>query len=328
LQKEIPDNNSGILTAIFYLRLYSSTIPWYSCNDIDVFKDDTGMTSMKKILSLFILTLRSLALFSQGEIVEEAKILYRNEKTGSFYLSSNGMGLDYRYGKRVNARNQILYQADFMVVKHPKETRINNYYNNNQTYVFGKINSFFELKGYIGKQHEIYRKNDRGGISIRYNYNIGPVIGILKPIYYEFLYTTGTGINNTYYTRFEQFDASRFQDILGKASFFKGINELAFVPGGTAKIGLSFEYSKDDIKVNALDVGVSLDLYPKAIPIMASNNKNFYFLNLMVGYRIGKVIDISEAAKVKTLKEKMAERKLSRSILKTQKNESQELENF
>jgi hypothetical protein len=286
------------------------------------------MTSIKKILVLCILTIRSLALFSQGEIVEEPKILYRNEKTGSLYLSSNGMGLDYRYGKRVNARNQILYQADFMIVKHPKETKINNYYNNNQIYVFGKLNSFFELKGYIGKQHEIFRKNDRGGISIRYNYNIGPTIGILKPIYYEFLYITGNGLNSGYYSKFEKFSSSRYQDILGKASFFKGINELSFVPGGTAKVGLSFEYSKDDIKVNALDIGVSLDLYPKAIPIMASNNRNFYFLNMMVGYRIGKVIDISEAAKSKTWKEKLTERKLSRTILKSQKKESQELENF
>ncbi len=285
------------------------------------------MTSMKKISSFCILIINSLISYSQGEIVEQQGPLYKNEKSGAAYLSSNGLGLDLRYGKRVNARNQILYQVDFMIVKHPKETRINNNYNNNQSYVFGKVNSFFELKGYIGKQHEMFRKNDRGGISIRYNYNIGPTLGILKPIYYEFLYTTGTGTNG-YYSKIELFNPSKYQDILGKASFFKGFNELSLVPGGTVKAGLSFEYSKDDVKLNALDVGVSLDLYPKAIPIMASNNKNFYFLNLIVGYRIGKVIDISEGARAKTLKEKWAERKLSRTILKDQKKDPRELENF
>jgi len=284
------------------------------------------MSSFKKIFLLCILAFKSLAMFSQGEIVEEPKILYRNEKTGSFYLSSNGMGLDYRYGKRINARNQILYQVDFMMIRHPKETRIsNNYYYNNQSFVFGKVNSFFELKGYLGRQHEIYRKNDRGGISIRYNYNIGPIIGILKPIYYEFVYSTGT---NEYYTKIEKFSTSKFQEILGKASFFKGLNELSFVPGGSVKAGLSFEYSKDDIKLNALEVGVGLDLFPKDIPIMASSQNNFYFLNLTVGYRFGKVIDISEGARPKTWKEKRAENKLSRSIMKDQKKDGKELENF
>jgi hypothetical protein len=285
------------------------------------------MSDFKKILFLCLLLSKSLALFSQGEIVEEAKILYRNEKSGGIYLSSNGIGLDYRYGKRINARNQLLYQMDFMMVKHPKETRIsNNYYYNNQTFVFGKINSFFQLKGYIGRQHESFRKNDRGGISIRYNYNIGPVIGILKPIYYEFVYSNG---QNEFYYKTEKFSTSKFQEILGKASFFKGFNELSFVPGGSAKVGLSFEYSKDDIKLNALEVGVGLDLYPKAIPIMASERNSFYFLNLMVGYRFGKVIDISEAAQSKrTWKEKWAERKLSRSILKEQKSDGKGLENF
>lgn len=243
-----------------------------------------GMSSIEKILLLSILTCKSLILFSQGELVEEPKILYRNEKTAAFYLSSNGMGADYRYGKRVNARNQILYQVEMMLVKHPKETRISNNYYNNQSYVFGKVNSFFELKGYFGKQHEIYRKNDRGGISIRYNYNIGPTIGILKPIYYEFLYTTGTGTNNGYYSKIEKFSTSKYQDILGKASFFKGVNELSLVPGGSVKAGLSFEYSKDDIKLSALEIGIGLDLFPKAIPIMASNINNIiysYYLHIV-----------------------------------------------
>ena len=284
------------------------------------------MSGFEKILFFCLLASKSLTLFSQGEVIEEAKILYRNEKSGSLYLSSNGMGLDYRYGKRINARNQLLYQVDFMMVKHPKETRIsNNYYYNNQTYVFGKTNSFFQLKGYIGKQHESFRKNDRGGISIRYNYNIGPAIGILKPIYYEFVYSTGS---NEFYYQTERFSTSKFQEILGKASFFKGINELSFVPGGSVKTGLSFEYSKDDIKLNALEVGIGVDLYPKAIPIMASERNSFYFLNLTVGYRFGRVIDISEGARSKTWKEKWAERKISRSILKEQKSDGKVLENF
>lgn len=286
------------------------------------------MSNFEKILLFCLLIIKCPGLYSQGEILEEPKILYRNEKTGSFYLSSNGMGLDYRYGKRINARNQTLYQLDFMIVKHPKETRISTNYYNNQSYVFGKVNSFFELKGYLGKQHEIYRKNDKGGISIRYNYNIGPTLGILKPVYYEFIYTTGNPPNNEYYSKIEKFNSSKYQDILGKASFFKGLNELSVVPGGSVKAGLSFEYSKDDIKLNALEVGIGLDLFPKDIQIMATSKNNFYFFNLLVGYRFGRVIDIGEGSKSKTWKEKWAEKKLSRKIMKDQEKDAKALENF
>ncbi len=287
------------------------------------------MSISHKILLTLLFISQSLILFSQGETQEEPKILYRNEKSASLFLSSNGIGADIRYGKRVNARNQILYHVEITSVKHPKEIKISTNYYNNQSFVFGKINNFFELKGYIGKQHEIFRKNDKGGISIRYNYNIGPTIGILKPIYYEVLYGTSSGLNMEYYSKIEKFNTSTHQsNILGKASFFKGFNELSFVPGGTVKAGLSFEYSRDDIKIHALEVAIGLDLFPKDIPILATNSNNFYFFNMMVGYRFGKVIDISEAARSKTWKEKRAERKLSRGIMKDQKQDAKELENF
>jgi len=270
----------------------------------------------------------SIPSFPQGEIVDEPRIFYRNEKSGSVFLSSNGFGADFRYGKRLDARNQILYQAEFMNVKHPKEIKINNYYYyNNQSFVFGKINNCFELKGYYGRQYEVFRKNDKGGLSIRYNYAIGPTIAILKPVYYEVLYTTG--LNMEYYSRIEKFTTSTHQsNILGRASFFKGFNELSFVPGGSARIGFSFEYSRDDVKLHALDAGISFDLFPKEIPIMATDKNSFYFLNLTVGLRFGKVVDISEAAMAGKGKEKRAERKLSRKIIKDQRRNADELENF
>lgn len=282
---------------------------------------------LNKLSIIFFFCLINPVLFSQGELSEEQKILYRNEKSGSLFLSSNGFGADYRFGKRITARNQNLYQVEFMSVKHPKEVKINNYYYNNQSFVFGKINNFFELKGYIGKQHELFRKNDKGGISVRYNYSIGPTLGILKPIYYEVLYTTG--LNLEYFSKIEKFNTSIHQsNILGRASFFKGMNELSFVPGGSARIGLSFEYSRDDVKLHALEAGLSIDLFPKEIAIMATERNNIYFLNLMVGYRFGKVVDVSEAAMAKTWKERRAERKLSREIMKDQKKGDKELENF
>ena len=178
----------------------------------------------------------------------------------------------------------------------------------------------------------MFRKNDKGGISIRYFYAAGPTIGMLKPIYYEISYyappTYPPDPNYDPY-RTEKFNTSIHQsNINGRASFFKGINELSVVPGATAKAGFSFEYSREDAIIHAIEVNLGLDVFPKSIPIMATQTNNFYFLNLTAGYRFGKVIDVSDAATSKSRKQIRQEKKLSRSISKDRKKKEDNLENF
>jgi len=113
---------------------------------------------MLKILRLYssiLFSLLTVNTFSQGEIDEQQKIMLRNEKSGIVYLTSNGIGAGYRYGKRITARNQTMYDFDLMNVKHAKELRVTsnfNYYSS-RTFIFGKLNNFYEIKGSIGKQY-------------------------------------------------------------------------------------------------------------------------------------------------------------------------------
>ncbi len=280
-----------------------------------------------KTYSFIILSILSCEVFSQGEIDDQPKIMLKNEKTGTVFLTSNGIGGGYRYGKRINARNQTLYDIDFMNVKDPKEIRLTSNYNyyNSRSFVFGKQNNFFELKGSLGKQYEMFRKNDKGGISIRYFYAAGPTLGILKPIYYEIRYYS---LLYDYY-KTEKFNTSIHQsNINGKASFFKGFNEISLVPGATAKAGFSFEYSRDEAILHALEVSVGLDVFPRPIPIMATESNNFFFLNMSVGYRFGKVIDVSDAARAKSWKDRWKEQRLSRSVSRDIKSKENNLEDF
>ena len=73
-------------------------------------------------------------------------------------------------------------------------------------------------------------------------------------------------------------------------------------------------YSKDAV-IHALEAGVNLTVYPKKIPIMATDLNSFLFFNLSVGYRFGKIIDISEAARAKSRKQRRQERKAQKSTL-------------
>ena len=254
-------------------------------------------------------------LLAQGEIDEQLRVMLRDERSYGIFLNSNGFGANYRYGFWRNARNQFIIDADFAYVKHPKEYKTVLTYNySTHRYVFGKENLFWELKGLVGWQKELYRKIDRNGISVRMFYSGGASIGFLKPIYYKVFTTSPIGeIIDEEYLKFSP--SLHQSNIGGRGPFFMGFNEIKIVPGLTGKTGFSFEYSQKDAIIHALEASVSLTVYPKHIPIMATEKNNFLFFNLMVGYRFGRIIDISEAARSRSRKEKRAERKAQRETL-------------
>lgn len=223
---------------------------------------------------------------SQGEIDDQEKILFRNERTFGIQLNTNGYGLNFMYGKRINAFRKTIYSFDFSVIKHPKEYKQTLSYEGSRI-AYGKINSFFALKGGIGFQKEIFSKRDKGAIAIRRYYNFGPSIGFVKPIYYEVSYDGNS-------TEDEQFDIDNYNYIQGKSSFFKGFDEISISPGAYAKVGLSFEHSKKDDIIRALEVGAMLEGYLFKIPIMLEEDgvkNNRIFLSAFFIYRFGKIID-------------------------------------
>jgi hypothetical protein len=287
------------------------------------------MRGIKLLLPVVFGLLLIAEAFGQGELDNQRRILYRNERTFGLFLNSNGFGGDFSYAKRINARNHTLYQVEFLYLKHPKEVRLSNSFYSNKSFVFGKTNSFYELRGQWGRSSELYRKNDAGGVSIKYFYSAGPTIGLLKPIYYEILYATG--VPYEFYTRVEKFNTSVHQSsIFGRASFFEGIDEISIIPGASAKFGFTFEYSRRDININALEIGAGIDVFTREVPIMATENNQFFFLNLFVGYRFGKAIDMSDAARSQRLSfsERSEARSRSRDIMKQQRQAAKNQDEF
>lgn len=276
-----------------------------------VFEDQQAMKRICIFIFLFVLTAGSL--LAQGEIDEQKRVMLRDERTFAGFLNSNGYGANYRYGYWRNARNQFIIDADFTYVKHPKEVKTSISYNySTYRYVYGKENLFWELKGTAGWQKELYRKIDRNGISVRLYYSGGLSLGFTKPIYYKVFTTNNEGqIIKEEYLKFDPSIHAGY--IGGRGPFHMGFNELKLIPGLYGKTGFSFEYSQKDAIVHALEAGITLTVYPKEIPIMYTEANNFLFFTLTVGYRFGRIIDISEAARSKSRKDKKAERKAAKS---------------
>lgn len=246
-------------------------------------------------MHIFILFLSilffSINVFSQGEINNETRLISGNEKSYAILINSNGWGLNYRYGKRIDGFKKRLFDFDFSYVKHPKEIRIQNpYYDNQKRFVFGKLNALFTLKVSIGKQKEVYSKFDKGGIAVKYFYEGGISLAILKPIYYQVVDSLSPNPNDPYVSdRLFDYNIHSPADIYGRSSFFKGIGETKFKPGLFVKAGLSFVYSNQYEAINALESGLIFDIYYSELPIMATDKNQNYLISIFISYRFGKV---------------------------------------
>ena len=231
-------------------------------------------------LYLFILFFSSQS-FAQGEIDDEKKIFFRNEKTWGIFVFSNGWGGNYRYGRRLNSFRKFIWEADINYIRHPKEIKITVDPYGATRFVYGKVNLPLELRGSAGFQRELFRKIDKGGVSVRFVYSAGPTIVLLKPIYYEVAYSDGFHV--------EKFDIAKSQNIYGRASFFKGFSEIKIDPGIFLKAAFSFEFSKKDNKVKALEVGATASAFLNEVEIMAEQNSRYLF-NIFISYRFGQII--------------------------------------
>lgn len=250
---------------------------------------------MKKLLIIVLpVWLITVSLYAQGEIDEQQKVFFRNERSLGILLNSDGFGLSYREGKRVDFLNKRFFEIDLGNLKHSKEYRYtyNNYGGGSGSFVFGKLNAVYFLRGGLGRQHELFKKADLGGVAVRYFYSAGPVLALYKPIYYRVLYQISGSI---YYfeIREEKFDVSIHDPTLiySKASFFKGLDETKALPGLYAKAGFNFEYSRQDKIIHAIELGAQINAFPKEIPIMSAPHNKAIFFSLFLSYRLGVIVD-------------------------------------
>ena len=242
------------------------------------------------------------AIYAQGEIDTQQRVFFRNEWSLAFMLNSNGFGGNYRYGQRINAADKRLYELDFAYMKDPKENKSNTrILNSTARYVEGKKNLAVNFRVGYGKQHEIYRRHDLGGVAIRRFHNYGAAVVLLKPIYYEL----GRYIGEP---RLESIPPEKYNPewtndiyIIGRASFFKGFGEISAVPGVFGKFGFNFEFGTQDRIIHALEVGLIAEGFLQEIKIMdftppsnmqgkPAQNRQF-FLTVFLSYRFGRIID-------------------------------------
>lgn len=173
--------------------------------------------------------------------------------------------------------------------RHPKEIKTSNpSFDNAKGFYYGKLNSFFILRPGIGYQNVIYTKPEKNGVEIRYVAILGASLGFAKPVYLQIL--EDTPIPGNYAVVTEKYDPDRhfIDNIYGRAPFMRGLGEMKLYPGGYAKFGLNFEYGPLDDEIKSLEAGVCLDVYPKTVPLMATEKNSPVLLSLYLNFSWGR----------------------------------------
>jgi hypothetical protein len=246
---------------------------------------------MRKLLILIVLGLfGTISLYAQGELNEQQKVFFRNEKSFGILLNTDGLGISYRGGKRIDFRNKNLLEIDAGTLKLSKEYKQSSLNLQGSSYVFGKLNTTVFIRGGFGHQHEIYKKADLGGIAVRYFYSAGPVLAIYKPIYYRIIHFFSASQYEILVKKFDSSIASP-DEIYSKAGFSRGLGEIKVMPGLYAKAGFNFEYSKEDKVIHAIELGGQINAFPKQIPILYGSFNKSLFFSLFVSYRFGVILD-------------------------------------
>lgn len=213
----------------------------------------------------------------QGTILSNEGIIWLGMHTSGFHAGYRRTYIDNVFKKRS-------WEVELSTIKHPKEYSINSIQTNGETFVFGKLNSVWFLRGSYGIDRIIVSKYDKAGVEIFYHLQGGLTLAFAKPIYYQIV----VDFNNQIFVE-EKFNADKHfpQIIAGKAPFTLGFDELRIYPGLFSRASCSFEYGGNSYGLKIIEVGVSFEAFLKPIPIMAlTSNPQFYsiaFINLAWG---------------------------------------------
>ncbi len=244
---------------------------------------------MRRALLLTLLSLPAW-LVAQQTVYDEQRILYTKELHGGVIAHGDGWGANFFHGKHRTARSRRMLGIEVVGMKHPKEIKsFNPYYEDARGYFYGKLNSVLLFRPTWGRKELLTDKLRKSGVEVNYVWGIGPSIALLKPVYLQI------GKPRLPYESIvvERYDPEVHypDDIFGRASWFRGIEESTFMVGGFARFGLNFEHSGSASGIKALEVGGTIDAFPRRLPIMAGlegvENKQV-FLELYISLQFGR----------------------------------------
>lgn len=239
-------------------------------------------------LTPVILDAQDIAIGNDNSRPLEERVIYERERTIHATIHSQGLGLGYKNGRIRGIHKTTYWDFEVSYLRSLKQIKLMHYYNTT-SFVYGKLNDALILRTGYEVERRIYGKPYWGGVELRWLYEGGLSLALLKPYYYSVIIakpTAGGGYEQVIdYQKFE--DNSQWIDIVGKAPFKEGLSEIKLRPGVYAKGGMAFEIGTSRVRAQTLEVGMTLEYFPQGLALMADNPVNYIIPTLYLSYSWG-----------------------------------------
>lgn len=223
--------------------------------------------------------------------------MYSKEWAMDLALTNNGWMFGLNFGKLETYYKTKFWHVSIGEIKHERETRRNISISTpnqiSRSYVFGKQNNLYVLRGGWGQKVYLSEKAKRKGVAVGYSYEFGPSLGLLKPYYLEVVPTDGSPGFRPQNIRYSEADHDLFTNtnrILGPGGWANGLGQLSPAIGGHARIAAHFDFGAFDDFVRAIEGGIMIDAFARRMPILVADELNHnrpVFINFFVNVQLG-----------------------------------------
>lgn len=213
---------------------------------------------------------------------------YNNEFSFGVMAHPKGVGIDLRFGRYVSNGRVKYFEAEFLSIRHPKEVRIfNTGITSSNPYTFGKINYAYAARLGYGNKYTLAEKRLKNTASVSFNWAVGPVFTVLKPVYLDLLQTDVNNADYVVSVKVSSQESINQNDVIGNSPFSKGMDELGFRMGAFAKAGFNFDWGDYTDEIKALEIGISLDAFPKRLPLVQYATNKYLFPSFYICAQFG-----------------------------------------
>jgi len=238
---------------------------------------------VKLLLLSFLLT--SIA-FSQEVADTSYGRIYRNSFAVGIHFNTSGWGFYGEMSKQKTYKYHHVLGFHVSNIHHKNEFKTPTV-NQSGTFFYYKLNSLVAMRPMIGGNLLLFESRRDNGIQIHYKWKIGPSFGLLKPIHLKI--AIPGSLNGSREQRYNP-DNHGYSDILGRASWVRGLGQSKIEYGIHSKHGFNFNFAKEKDGISGGEIGFMFDYYPfNDVEIMyeAENYRMFtaFYLQFELGNR-------------------------------------------
>lgn len=239
-------------------------------------------------LAPVVLSAQEIAIGNDDSRPLEERVIYSHESTMHFTVNNQGLGLGYKSGKIRSIYKTTYWDFELSYLRSLKQVKLMSLFSAT-SFVYGKMNDALALRCGYGVSRQIYGKPYWGGVELRWLYEAGAELALLKPYYYYVVVAepTSTGVY-TQVRKYDTFDhADEWIEIIGRAPVKYGFNEIKFRPGAYVKGGMEFEIGTSRLRAQSIEVGAVVEYFPQGLILMANNPTAYVIPTLYLSYNWG-----------------------------------------